>query len=687
VYQLCNTLNAMTDDFPRPANPWIATQERQAADLPPLISSPPELIPPIVPPSKWRRRWYWGKRALALSFLLLMGLTTWLAITAPVAQSNLPIAPPRVTLLAADGQPIARNGAIIERRVEAGKLPSHVKQAFLAIEDRRFYSHIGIDPIGLARAFWNNLTGGGTQGGSTITQQLAKVTYLSSDRTYVRKAKEMLIAFWLELWLTKDQILERYLSNVYFGDNVYGLRAASLHYFFRQPERLTLPQAAMLAGLVQAPSRLAPTRNPAAARKRAKMVLNAMAAAKFLTPVQAAATEPARLDVRTKETLPTGTYFADWAMPAARLTAIRGYTEEKIKTTLDARLQKIARGVINRAPLGNAQVALVAMKPNGEVVAMIGGRSYDKSRFNRVTQGQRQPGSTFKLIVYLAALRAGMVPTSIIDDVEITEGPYRPKNSSGRYRGNITLREAFAQSSNVAAVKLYNQLGAKAVTKAARDLGISSPIAADPSVALGSSGTSLVELTAAFAAVAANRYPITPHAIAEEEPGFFGQLWSGQKTFGSQMHGHLLDMLGAVVTQGTGRAARLRIAAYGKTGTSQDNRDALFIGFAGDLVVGVWIGNDDNKPLKNVSGGGLPARIWADFMGQAIKGAALPRPVAPKPGPKAPSLPELPIDLGNSSVELGNDSVTLKTDIGGVDMNFTLDGNGFAVEPSNAKNR
>jgi penicillin-binding protein 1A len=671
----------MADDFPRSANPWIPAQEPIASALPPLTTTPPELIPPLAPPSKWQRRWYWGKRALALLFLLLIAVTVWLAIAAPVAQSNQPIAPPRLTLLAADGQPIARNGAVIERRVEAKMLPPHVKQAFLAIEDRRFYTHIGIDPIGLARAFWNNLTGGGTQGGSTITQQLAKVTYLSSDRTYVRKGKEMLIAFWLELWLTKDQILERYLSNVYFGDNVYGLRAASLHYFFRQPERLTLPQAAMLAGLVQAPSRLAPTRNPLAARKRAKMVLNAMAAAEFLTPAQAAGTEPAALDVRIKETLPTGTYFADWAMPAARLVAQRGYSDEQIKTTLDARMQRIARGVINRAALGSAQVALVAMKPNGEIVAMIGGRSYDKSAFNRVTQGQRQPGSTFKLIVYLAALRAGMVPTSIIDDSEITIGPYRPKNSSGKYRGKITLREAFAQSSNVAAVQLYQQLGSKAVTKAARDLGISSPIAADPSVALGSSGTSLLELTAAFAAVSANRYPIIPHAIPEEEPGFFGQLWSGQKTFGSDQHGALLDLLSSVITQGTGRAARLRIKAYGKTGTSQDNRDALFVGFAGDLVVGVWVGNDDNKPLKNVSGGGLPARIWADFMGQAIKGAALPRPVAPKPTPTLPSIPDLPIDLGNSSVELGNDSVTLKTDIGGVDMNIRLDGNGFAVKP------
>ncbi len=675
----------MNDVAPSQMFSWQPSRDVIAAQLPPSNPFPDLATPPVPPPTKWPRRLFWGKRGLALGLLLLMAITIWLAITAPIAKSNLPIAPPRLTLLAADGQPIARNGAIIDRRVEVTKLPPHVTQAFLAIEDRRFYRHFGIDPIGLARAFWNNLTGGGTQGGSTITQQLAKVTYLSSDRTYVRKGKEMLIAFWLELWLSKDQILERYLSNVYFGDNVYGLRAASLHYFFRQPERLTLPQAAMLAGLVQAPSRLAPTRNPAAARKRAKMVLSAMAAAEFLSPAKAALTEPASLDVRTKNTLPTGTYFADWAMPAARLTATRGYSEVQIKTTLDARMQKIARSVINRAALGSAQVALVAMRPNGEVVAMIGGRSYDKSRFNRVTQGQRQPGSTFKLIVYLAALRAGMVPDSIIDDTPITAGPYQPKNSGGRYRGKITLREAFAQSSNVAAIRLYQQLGHDAVEKAARDLGIMSRIAADPSVALGSSGMSLLELTSAYAAVAANRYPITPHAIAEEEPGFFAQLWSGERRFGSDQHAYLLDLLSAVIKRGTGRAAALRVKAYGKTGTSQDNRDALFIGFAGDLVVGIWVGNDDNKPLKGISGGGLPARIWADFMGQAIKGAALTKPVVPKKDKSI--MPDLPIDLGNSSIELGNDSVTLKADIGGVDLDVKLDGNGLSVEPVASEKR
>jgi penicillin-binding protein 1A len=652
----------------------------------------PTLDDPVAPPllpstrperSDWGRRWYWMKRGLAAAFLIGVILFAWLAITAPLSKSLEPISPPRLMLLAADGQPIARNGAVIDQPVKAALLPAHVKNAFLAIEDRRFYAHWGVDPRGLARAAWNNVRGGGKQGGSTITQQLAKITFLTPERSMTRKAREMLIAFWLEGWLTKDQILERYLSNVYFGDNVYGLRAASLHYFFRQPERLTLPQSALLAGLVQAPSRLAPTHNPIAAHKRAKMVINAMADAGFITSARAQSTEPASLDVRTSNALPTGTYFADWALPQAREVADATYGEQKITTTLDARLQRIARSVINQAPLDSAQVALVAMRQNGEVVAMLGGRNYDKSTFNRATQARRQPGSTFKLFVYLAALRSGMTPDSLIDDSPITDGTYQPKNSHERYHGKITLRQAFARSSNVAAVRLYKLLGDKAIIRAARDLGIKSPLNADPTLALGSSGVTLLELTSAFAGVASNNWPITPHAMPEDEPGFLGSILSGKRHFADITHVQMMDLLASVVTQGTGQSAKLRIKSYGKTGTSQENRDALFVGFAGDLVVGVWIGNDDNSPLKGVFGGGLPARIWRDFIGQAIKGAALVRPVS-KPKEKPPV--DLPFDFGNSGIEIGNDnSVTLNTNIGGVNLDVKLGQDGIAVTPRDEK--
>jgi penicillin-binding protein 1A len=678
----------------------LAAFDQAYAGLFPDNPAPSEGQAPAAPrkPFLGKTRWWWFSRVTAGLLLLFILVVLWLAVTAPLSKSLQPIAPPRITLLASDGTPIARNGAIVDEPVDVGKLPPHVTQAFLSIEDRRFYSHFGIDPRGLVRAAWSNAFGSGmTQGGSTITQQLAKFTFLTPERSLTRKTREMLIAFWLEGWLTKDEILGRYLSNVYFGDNVYGLRAASLHYFYRQPERLTLSQASMLAGLVQAPSRLAPTKNPERAAKRARLVLKAMVANGAITQAKANATAIARLDVRVRDSIPTGTYFADWAVPQARLLTESGYADVKITTTLDARLQNIARKVIARAPIGNAQVAMVAMRPNGEVVAMVGGRSYKDSPFNRATQAKRQPGSTFKLFVYLAALRSGMTPQSLIADTPINEGLYRPKNSGDNYRGDISLKQAFARSSNVASVRLYQQVGGVAVARAAEDLGINSTLTLDPSLALGSSGVTLLELTSAYAGVAANAWPVEPHAFKQEEQGWIEWLFAGPRSFSGRTHKMLLELLAATVNDGTGRAARLSIPAYGKTGTSQDNRDALFIGFAGDLVVGVWIGNDDNTPLRGVNGGGLPARIWRDFMSQAVKGAA-PQ-AAPKPartpdpeGPieplDLPELPDIPVDIGNSDVRIDEkDGVTVNTEVGGVPLEVKLGRDGLNIQPGAPKDR
>jgi penicillin-binding protein 1A len=655
-------------------------------------------LPAIIKPKS--RRWYWISRGIAAFLMLLILAILWLAITAPMSKSLQPIVPPQITLLSADGKPIARNGAIVNKPVTIAALPKHTKDAFLSIEDRRFYSHWGVDPRGLARAAWSNAFGSsGTQGGSTITQQLAKFTFLTPERSMTRKAREMLIAFWLEAWLTKDQILERYLSNAYFGDNVYGLRAASLHYFNRQPEKLKLSQSAMLAGLVQAPSRLAPTKNYKLAAKRARLVLKTMVITGAITEGERITTPDAKLNIGASDTLPTGTYFADWAMPQARELTEANYSNQTVKTTLDSRLQNIARQVIANAPLGpysasGTQVALVAMRPNGEVVAMVGGRSYKASPFNRASQAARQPGSTFKLFVYLAALRSGMTPDSKVQDTEIVDGLYRPKNSNDKYRGEISMRDAFAYSSNVAAVRLYNQIGDRAVVRAARDLGIESALTADPSLALGSSGVNLLELTSAFASVAGNNWPVEPRAFRAEEPGWFDWLWSPQRSFDSTTHGYLLDLLSATVNKGTGRAARLSVPTYGKTGTSQDSRDALFIGFAGDLVVGVWIGRDDNTPLKGINGGGLPAKIWRDFMAQAVKGAqprSAPRPKSrpnPRPDPTGPiepldlpEIPELPVNIGSSDVRIDKEKgVTVSTEVGGVPIDMTLGRDGFDIQ-------
>ncbi|MBX7495580.1 transglycosylase domain-containing protein [Qipengyuania sp. 6B39] len=632
-----------------------------------------------------RKRW-WAVRIVAGIIGLFILLVAWLAVTAPLGKSLEPIAPPQVTLLAADGTPIARNGAVTDEPVLVKDLPPHVVEAFLAIEDRRFYDHWGVDPRGIARAAFT-----GTGGGSTITQQLAKFTFLSPERTLTRKAREALIAFWLESWLTKDEILERYLSNAYFGDNVYGLRAASLHYFYRQPEKLKPNQAAMLAGLLQAPSRYAPTKHYDRAEKRMALVVQSMVAAGYITEAEARAMKPPALDVRLKSDLPTGTYFADWALPEARKEVEGGYSRQTLTTTLDSRLQNIARQVTQRAPLGKAQVALVAMRPNGEVVAMIGGKDYAKSPFNRATQAKRQPGSTFKLFVYLAALRAGWSPEDRIANTEFTEGSYRPKNSRGRYSESLTLEQAFAQSSNVAAVRLLQEVGSEKVIKLARELGVTTPLAkGDPSLALGTSTMTLLELTSAYAAVAADAYPVEPHAFARPERGFFENLLDGPSSFSSSTHAEMEQMLRAAINNGTGRAAMLSGPNFGKTGTTQDNRDALFVGYAGDLVVGVWIGNDDNSPLDGgISGGGLPARIWRDFMNQALGVKAAPS--RPKPsaqddpgGPieplDVPDIGDIPIGDGNSRIRIRDGEAVFSTEIDGIPVDIRLDEDGVGVD-------
>lgn len=670
------------------------TPSRPQSDQPWNQSGQPPL--PSEPKRKWwdwkgRSRWWWASHIIAAALGVLILLVFYLTITAPLSKSLQPIVPPQITLLAADGTPIARNGAMVDAPVAIAELPAHVIEPFLAIEDRRFYNHWGIDPRGLARAA---ITGVG--GGSTITQQLAKFTFLTPERSLTRKAREALIAFWLEAWLSKDEILERYLSNAYFGDNMYGLRAASLHYFYRQPENLRPEQAAMLAGLLQAPSRLAPTRNPDLARARFNLVKGALVAAGYVTQAEADAMPFPALDVRTHNDLPTGTYFADWALPQARAMAEFSYARQTLTTTLDSRLQGIARNVVSRGGLGGAQVALVAMRPNGEVVAMIGGRDYAASPFNRATQARRQPGSTFKLFVYLAALQNGWDGDDTISNLEFTGGTYRPRNSGGRYSDTITLRDAFARSSNVAAVRLFQEVGSEAVIATARDLGVTSPLTeGDPSVALGTSTMTLLELTAAYAAVAGDEYPVRPHAFSQAEEGWFDWLWNGRGSFNSHTHEEIEDMLRSAINNGTGRAAILRGANFGKTGTTQDNRDALFVGYAGEgedrLVVGVWIGNDDNSPLRGVTGGGLPAQIWRDFMRSALSGENAPARSTPRPNPSGPvepqDVPELgDIPLGDGTRLIFRDGeAVIVSDVDGVPVEARLRDGGVALDIDQAE--
>ena len=625
---------------------------RNVEELPDPFT-PPRLEPqsaPAAEPSPRRRYWKWG--LYGFSALILVTLL-WLIVTAPLGRALEPLDDPAMLLVSSEGKPIARRGAIKDRPVTISELDPLTPAAFIAIEDRRFRRHWGIDPRAIGRAMVANVQAGGVrQGGSTITQQLAKTSFLSSDRSWKRKAQEVIIAFWLEGWLSKDEILSRYLSSVYFGDGVYGLRAAASHYFNRSPENLNLGQSAMLAGMVQAPSRLAPTRNLELARKRSRLVLRAMADTGVITPARAREARLAR-PARQSAKVPTGTYFADWVAPAAQKAFEADFGEVRVPTTLDTDLQRIAVRAISNAPIGDAQAALVAMRPDGAVVAMVGGRSYKKSPFNRATQARRQPGSAFKLFVYLAALRAGYRPEDMIEDTPVTIDGWSPANVDGIYRGRITLREAFLRSSNAAAVRLSERVGRQNVLRAARELGISSALPNSPSVALGTAGVSLVELTGAYAAIAGGRYPVRPRGLplaSEEEAGLAAFFQRGGSLDRERDWGPMLDLLWAAANEGTGRRAALGVPTFGKTGTTQNNRDALFIGFAGNLVVGVWVGRDDDKSLGKVTGGTAPARIWRNFMTSALavdgrRGPPLPRDYRrrslPRPEPERQSpLPE-----------------------------------------------
>jgi penicillin-binding protein 1A len=572
--------------------------------------------------SRPRRRWW--PRAVAGLLLLFFILVAWLALTAPLGKALEPLETPAIVLTAADGTPIARRGGFKAEPVDVTALPDYVGEAFVAIEDRRFYDHWGVDPRGILRAMQANAEAGRVvQGGSTITQQLAKTSFLTLDRSITRKLQEVIIAFWLEAWLTKDEILSRYLSSVYFGDGAYGIRAAAEQYFSKQPEDLTLGEAAMLAGLVKAPSRLAPTNDYDAARARGKLVIAAMKEQGLITDAEWRGARRAVLNPGRKG-LPIGGYFADWVWPQAADSVPDSFGEVRVETTLDTELQAAAERVVkralNRAGWHNVgQAALVAMRPDGRVVALVGGRDYQASVFNRAVQAKRQPGSAFKLFVYLAALRDGMDVDTRINDAPITIGDWSPRNSENRYRGDISLKQAFAVSSNVAAAQIANEVGVGAIRRAARDLGITDTIGDDLTIALGTSTMSLMDLTAAYAAVAGGTPPVRPYGVVRPADDSLAARIR-RAAGGSDMpeRAALREMMRATIDYGTGTRAKLPIAAFGKTGTTQDERDAIFVGFAGDLVVGVWVGNDDNTPMKGVLGSTLPAEMWRDFMQVAL---------------------------------------------------------------------
>ena len=587
-----------------------------------------------------RRVVTWSLVAAIWLGVVVAGVLAWYAYDLPeVGAIEKLTRRPNITLVAVDGSRLASFGDRFGATRSLRELPPHLPRAVVAVEDRRFYEHGGVDFRGLLRATVVNIRDGRiSQGGSTLTQQLAKNLFLTSARTLKRKIQEVMLALWLERRFTKDQILTIYLNRVYLGAGTYGMDAAARHYFGKPATEVTLYEAALLAGLLKAPSRLNPTRDPAGADQRAGLVLRTMVESGFITQAEAAAA----LAKKTPTRVASGNlapYFADWIVAQVRDYLGDIDSDIRVVTTIDPGLQRIAReeltGLLGeQAEARKAeQAALVSLAPDGAVRAMVGGRDYATSQFNRATQALRQPGSAFKAFVYLAGLEAGMTPESPVVDAPVRMGQWRPKNYAGRYYGNVTLQESFARSMNSVAVRVTQKVGPKKVVEVARRLGISSDLRPNGGIALGASEVTLLELTGAYAVFANQGRLVDPYAITEIRDGRGKLLFSRDRqrrenvvTAGNIAK--MANMMSATVVWGTGKAAQPGRAAAGKTGTSQDFRDAWFVGYTAELVTGVWFGNDDGRPMNKVTGGSLPAQLWGRTMIRALGGL----PQQPLPG-------------------------------------------------------
>jgi penicillin-binding protein 1A len=515
-------------------------------------------------------------------------------------------------------------GPSFGRWLRYDQIPPEMRAAIISTEDRRFRSHIGVDPIGIARSVAVRVKSGHfSQGGSTITQQLARNIFLTNNRTFIRKIKEAVLALALERKFTKDQILELYLNRVYFGGGAYGIDAASRKFFGHDADRLSLGEAAIIAGLVKAPSNYSPTADIEAARTRSSVVLETMAKNGFITPEEAAAADPA--DVRIQQTTNNNSvrYFTDWALP--QLDTLIDQTTDPIDvwTTLDPGMQIAAdRAIRANAPNG-AQGALVAIDRDGAVRAMVGGKDYVSSIYNRATQSERQPGSAFKLFVYLTALESGMKPTDTIIDEPVTIGGWSPRNSTRTNLGPVTLREAFSRSINTISAKIGEQVGFSTIADMARRFGITTEISTYPAMVLGTSDVRLIELTRAFASVGNNGTAVTPYAIrrvvtADGQLLYQHEADEGRVLVAPWVAAEMTDLLQSAVLSGTGRAAQIGRPVAGKTGTTSSNKDGWFIGFSSGLTAGVWMGRDDARPVPGLQGGTAPARAFHDFMTVAV---------------------------------------------------------------------
>ena len=584
-----------------------------------------------------------GRFSMILAFWSTLGVAAFLGyIWLSLDQKGLLAIPdrePGIMVLAADGTVLVEQGSFYGDEIGIGELPDYVPGAVIAIEDRRFYSHFGVDPLGLLRAAFANIRAGHVvQGGSTLTQQLAKNLFLTPKRTVERKLQEVVLAMWLEARFSKEEILQLYLNRVYYGAGATGIEKAAQTYYRKSARDLTLAEAATLAGLLKAPSSYNPLNHPDAAAERARLVIGAMAAMGAITEREALAALASPAAVPASDYIPAKQYIADW-IGEQLPDLVKNYSESiVIETTIDPNLQRLAEKALRKrlneegAKLGASQGALVIMDTSGAIKAMVGGKSYKRSQFNRVTKAMRQPGSAFKPFVYLAAVEQGYDSSSVEVDEPIRVGDWEPENYKQQYMGAVTLKKALALSLNTVAVKLASYVGPERVVAVAHRLGITSPLGSDASIALGTSEVTLLELTTAFVPFANGGRPVTPFTVRRiaSRDGQVLYERSGEG-FGNAINiydlGQMNEMLRAVVTEGTARRAQFGdFEIAGKTGTSQDYRDAWFIGYTSYLVGGVWVGNDDNSPTRKVTGGSIPAAVWRDVMEPAHQGLE-PRPL------------------------------------------------------------
>jgi penicillin-binding protein 1A len=592
---------------------------------------PPARPAPRATPPRKKGGWFgrlfkWGLIAFVAGLLAL-------AVAVGVAMSQLPSYSElarrddlgqMIRVRSADGKLLVSLGPTFGQWIRYRDIPPAMRSAMIAVEDKRFRSHPGVDPIGIARSAKVRFdTGRWAQGGSTITQQLARNIFLTNSRTFGRKVREAILALALERKFSKDQILELYLNRVYFGGGAYGIDAASRTFFGHPATSISLGEATIIAGLVKAPSNYSPTADVEAARGRADVVLQSMVDNGFISATSAANVDPARIVVQPTQKQNSVRYFTDWALP--QLDTLIDETGEPIDvwTTLDTRMQSAADRAINANTPRGAQGALVALDRDGAVRAMIGGKDYVTSLYNRATQAQRQPGSAFKLFVYLAALESGMKPTTTLVDEPITIDGWRPRNSTRTHLGPVTLREAFARSINTISAKIGSELGFSTIADMAHRFGITGNISTYPSMVLGTSDVRLIDMTRAYAAVANRGVGVAPYGITRVATADGRLLYRHDRQedrvlVAPWVAAGMTDLLQTAVLSGTGRAAQIGRPVAGKTGTTSSNKDGWFVGFSSGITTGVWMGRDDAKPVGGLQGGTAPARAFHDFMVTAV---------------------------------------------------------------------